>query len=506
MVIGFVLGMRNEIIDSLMWESIPLNNLIIQSGLGISQEKLDEIPIDQIDELFISRDEHYKIKIACTRINSRHTREDSQQRQTKSYVAGHEVDSGKIVVKPFGDDYCIELAPCYYLGKEENLDKTDYKLSCYHVKCKYIEKETKVLKEWILNGGQSGLQFCDNKRIQYTVKSSIVGVYGDIDFPINEERLEQESYGTFIHLKYQDTAFDISFVGSNYGPEWSNNISISYFEEYGRIPSENERIIIRSYLSFFMGRKLFYIGNSTYDEKGDLLGFEMDSPNTYGFEIERICGNGGNPPISDRYEEIDSYFESVQKYIDCYASLYGKLDFESFFTSYWYTKNLAKPYDLPILASALQGLMKKWYEQVEDNPETVRMNKNEFNKRIKLLRDKVAEAFEGTELAKRMQYSLEDINRMSISEQLSNFFEKIGITIGKMEKKALQARNIAAHGSIRTANGNYTELITLSRVYDCIIVRVILSLLGYEGKYVDYGTLGYPQKDIKVPSGEMVVS
>lgn len=500
--------MRNEIIDSLLWESIPMNNLIVQSGLGISQENLDEIPIDQIDELYISRDEHYNIKIICTKTNGRHDNgEIIQQRQTQQpYVAGKEIKPGKIVVKPFGNDYCIELSPCYYIGQKRNQDKTDYKLSCYHVKCRYIEKETKVLKEWVLNGGQSGLRFCDNKKIQYTVESSIVGTYGDLDFPIKKECFPIESYGTFIHLKFQNTAFDVSFIGNSYGPEWSDNISISYFEEYGRIPSEEERKIIRSYLSFFMGRELFYVGNSTYDEKGDLLGFEMDSPNTYGFEIERICRNGGNPPISDKYEDRDLYFESVQKYIDRFAFLYEYLDFEDFFISYWYTKNLAKPYDLPILASAIQGVMKKWYEQVEDNPETVRMDKKEFNKRIKPIKNKIADAFEGTELAERIQYSLDGINRMSISEQLSNFFEKIGITIGNLEKKALQARNNVAHGSVRTADGKYAEQITMSRVYDCIIVRVILYLLGYEGKYVDYGTLGYPQKDIKTPSGEMIVS
>lgn len=34
---------------------------------------------------------------------------------------------------------------------------------------------------------------------------------------------------------------------------------------------------------------------------------------------------------------------------------------------------------------------------------------------------------------------------------------------------------------------------------------IVLTLLGYTGKYVDYGTLGFPEKNIKVPSGEAVV-
>ena len=41
----------------------------------------------------------------------------------------------------------------------------------------------------------------------------------------------------------------------------------------------------------------------------------------------------------------------------------------------------------------------------------------------------------------------------------------------------------------------------MSQVYECIIVRAILKLLKYDGNYVDYGTLGFPEKNINYPSG-----
>lgn len=37
-----------------------------------------------------------------------------------------------------------------------------------------------------------------------------------------------------------------------------------------------------------------------------------------------------------------------------------------------------------------------------------------------------------------------------------------------------------------------------------ILVRVILKLLKYEGNYIDYGTIGYPEKNINCPSGSEV--
>ena len=149
--------------------------------------------------------------------------------------------------------------------------------------------------------------------------------------------------------------------------------------------------------------------------------------------------------------------------------------------------------------------MKKWYEQVELNLETILFEKKEFKNRIKPIKDLVKEQFKDTEYADRMQPSVDLMNRMTINEMLWHFFDKIGMPIGEIEKKVLQARNLSAHGSFREMGGDYSELYKYSKVYECIIARTVLTLLGYTGKYVDYGTLGFPEKNIKVPSGEVVV-
>ena len=80
------------------------------------------------------------------------------------------------------------------------------------------------------------------------------------------------------------------------------------------------------------------------------------------------------------------------------------------------------------------------------------------------------------------------------------------MTIGKKEKDALRARNFSAHGSFGGDNVDYEEQFFTSQVYECILVRVILKLLKYEGTYIDYGTLGYPEKDINCPSGEKLTT
>lgn len=149
--------------------------------------------------------------------------------------------------------------------------------------------------------------------------------------------------------------------------------------------------------------------------------------------------------------------DTIQKYIEPFSELYEKLDFASFFSAYWYAQKVTQPMDLPILSAALENLKRKWYEEVEINPETVLMDKKDFSKRIKPIKKMVETQFAGTEYVERMKRSVEGMNRMSVSEQLTHFFEGIDMPVGKKEKKALQARNFSAHGLYAGDSIDYEE-------------------------------------------------
>lgn len=490
-------------ISELFWENVPTDNLIYKGITKIEEKGLENLPVDIIDEIYVSRDENYNIKVSCaSNTGIVVNKVPLGNKQKMDYAPGEIVPPGELIIRSFGDTRSMVFNPCYYNGCSITFNRTEYQLSCYRVEYKYSTNPVSVLKEWILNGGKSGLRVCTNQTYKYTVEEALFGTYGDLEFPAREVYEKQETLGRFTHFSFMDTAFDVHYVGNNYGPEWSENLCISYFDKYGRIPNDEERKIIRDYLSFIIGSKLILIGNSTFDDTGNQLGFVMDSPNTYCFDIEKMCKSVATPPINDRIDSLQDYYDTVQKYINPFTDLYEKLDFGSLFDSYWYAKSIAKPYDLPILSGALECLMKRWYEQVELNPETVLMNKKDFQKRVKVVKKAVEEQFKDTEYAERMQRSVESMNRMSINEKIIHFFDRINMPIGKNEEIALHARNFSAHGSFRDMENNNFELIMTSKIYECIIVRTVLVLLGYEGKYVDYGTLGQPDRDIRVPSGD----
>lgn len=491
--------MKKNKLDALLWEQNMFDNLIIQGATDISQENLDDILFEYVDEFGVSRDDDYNIKLKCIRhINRFRNSAPIKKPNKKDVLAGSLIPEGKISIKLF-DEFQIIMQPCFYNGYESKMDKTEYNLSCYHIEGKDSTKKMVALKEWIINGKPNGLYFCTNKKFEYMVEGTVLGLYGDMYFPQKQMMQEQSYVGRFVHVQYKDTAFDIHYVNDTYGPQWSTNISISYYEDYGRIPNSEERGIIREYISFLAGKRLIYTGESHYDENGNVIGFVMESPRTYGMDIKSLCAQVGCAPIRNDITASQNYFETFIKYIEPFEKFYSTLDFQSLFSAYWYAHEIAKPMDLPILSGALEHLMKKWYSEIKLNPETVLMDKKEFSKCIMPIIEKVEEQFEGTEYVERMKRSILNINRMSVNEQVTNFFTEISLPIGEEEKKALRARNFSAHGSFR--EGDYREQYLLSRVYECLISRVVLKLLGYKGFYVDYGTIGYPMKEIDCPIG-----
>jgi len=466
-------------LDSLLWEQIPTEEYLSINCRNVEQEYLDEIPFEDIYELRISRDDNYNIKVFCARDVLPYSKENDKKKKTIKLNTDNELTSipkGKLCIKD--DCYETTLMHCYINEIGGNLFKTEYKLSCDKVVCINKQHAPFALREWVLNGSQEGLRFYVNNDISYKIEGATYGLYGDFDFPHKSVSPEAEYQGGFTHIRYKDTAFDIHFMNSSYGPKWSVNFSISYFEKYGRIPDPEEREIIRDYLGFFMGKRLICLGNSIYDASGNVIGFEIDNSHIAGFNIQDICKKVSMPPIDDSSDALDDYVNELQNHIDEFSDLYKKLDFDFLFRSYWYAKEVVVPLDIPILASALEHLVVIWYKEAEDNPETTLVGKKEFSRRIKPVKDVVKKCFDDTEYKDRMIRSIESMNRMSVSERFEHFFNIIGLEIGEMEKKALSARNFPAHGNY---HNNFDEYHKMSQIYRSLINRVVLKLLNYEG-------------------------
>lgn len=163
-------------LDALLWEQIMFDNFIIHGATDISQENLDDVSFEDIDKLSVSRDEDYNIKIRCIRYINRFSDSGTTKKfLQKDEISGEWISEGRINIKLFGD-FQIIMKPCYYNGCECKMDKTEYKLSCYHLEGQSLSKKTVVIREWLINGNAKGLCFCVNKKFKYTVEGATYGL------------------------------------------------------------------------------------------------------------------------------------------------------------------------------------------------------------------------------------------------------------------------------------------------------------------------------------------
>ncbi len=69
---------------------------------------------------------------------------------------------------------------------------------------------------------------------------------------------------------------------------------------------------------------------------------------------------------------------------------------------------------------------------------------------------------------------------MGGNEKIDLLFDRFGIIIGPLEKEALKARNLMAHGTMKTLDyERYKEIIRKSYAYRTLFHRVILKILSY---------------------------
>ena len=91
---------------------------------------------------------------------------------------------------------------------------------------------------------------------------------------------------------------------------------------------------------------------------------------------------------------------------------------------------------------------------------------------------------------------------MGANDRLRFFFDEIGLSVGETEWWAIRERNPMAHGAASVFDKSTNEsMIRATDVYRTLFHRIVLKLLGYDGAYIDHGTLGHPIRDISEPSG-----
>jgi hypothetical protein len=478
--------MENDIQD-LEWE-IPPNKITISRF-----DDSEQIP-KGIKKVLINRDEDYKLRLTLFH-------DDDEFKEKIEEAIDKEKSSNNFFEFSGLDENSRQyiFKNCLITKSESSFNpsfKQKFELFISEVYMTTdFKKEKSYLTEWYLNGPEI---YVFNK-ITKRIKSK--GVREHL-FSKNDQRFDkngkfQVSYSTdFIKVDYSDFQFLITRVPHEYGPKWSANIGIEYRKEWGRIPEENERKIVSELCSFILGRQLLLIGNTVYGHDWNIINEYFCNP--WGESPRSICNISKNDRSPVRIRMCSNDAESlIYQLLPQYFKLRSDLGLCEALWFYWISRYTTIGMNLPILWSAIEVLMKKWLKGRKSKSHGVYIKKSEFETLLKSELDFIEKKLVGIPHKDAIIANIKRSNEMSLTDKIPVFFEELPLNIDKAKWKTIAyERHYFAHGGLDFDDINWKSIIGKTDALETIFHKVMLKLLGYSGKYIDYSVEEWAEKEL----------
>lgn len=272
----------------------------------------------------------------------------------------------------------------------------------------------------------------------------------------------------------------INLVPNKMNPDWSNKVCISYASD-DYIQNKKLRNEIEFVISFIFGRKLIKIGEAHYDSNGIKIKENIKNPFLNDiFNIKNVCLSSDNSPIP--FEPFDSNNEQIMSnIINSFMSLRDSLDFSTMFINYWNSTFSLPESKMILLAASLESISKSWYEKENYKGETTFIDKQLFKTLVRDIKKQFHKQFKEFKEYPILISRFDNLNNRG-KKSLDFFFKEINMELGEIENDALKYRNKPVHGD-NIFSEKYVDMVVYSEVYHVIMNRVILILLGYDGKY-----------------------
>ncbi|WOX56643.1 hypothetical protein [uncultured Methanoculleus sp.] len=192
----------------------------------------------------------------------------------------------------------------------------------------------------------------------------------------------------------------------------------------------------------------------------------------------------------------------LQDLIPKYLEAREDLNLDEALMRYWIGSALPTGTDIPIIANGMEILVNAWFRSERSKNKGTYLPMEEFSRLIEDGLANIASKLGDNPYKDRFLRKMRNANNKGSGERMESFFQELGLNIGTLEKKAINARNRMIHSMI-TTNGQeqLEDLIRISFAYRTLFHRVTLRILGYTGKYVDYATEGLPERAVEEAVG-----
>lgn len=290
-----------------------------------------------------------------------------------------------------------------------------------------------------------------------------------------------------IYIKNKDLDITIQLVDNSLLPYWANGIQLEFREQNNQIPNKETRTSIAEIIGFIIGNQFLKIGESHFDF--ELNVFEQHAYKPLVDNVISKCKSFATPPINFRdfndWQKIERVLTSI---IPKYLKLKSSYQLNNVLWKYWIADELAIGTNLPILSSALEGLVDNYIKVNNLNKRKTKKEKGEYQE---LITDSILDLetkLQDYDFSKKIIDKIKNPFNLGIGEKLNIFFDNINIDINNesIENEALKARNKMAHSNIGSSYEECIKYIKLSKAYKTFVNRIILKILDYNGSYIDY--------------------
>jgi hypothetical protein len=291
--------------------------------------------------------------------------------------------------------------------------------------------------------------------------------------------------------------FVVHVVPNPFGPPWSKNIAIDFGPA---VPTDEVREAIGEIVGFAVGRRLIFVGSTTFDSEGHRLMAEARSP--WDDESQSTCARHDDAVLEIGVGEGVNRLENVLgNLVPRYLKARAPLRLKDALWNYWLAAEAPLGLDLPIYSAAVEALKAGWFKSEQSKAKGTYIDKARFSALLEETFTLAENALKDEPSRFHILRKMKNCFQMSGNEQLSALFDELGLPIGTQERAAIKARNSPAHGGGAAGDAELTALHRHSATYKVLFERVFLKILGYEGTYIDRSSVGFPLRCLDEPPG-----
>lgn len=359
--------------------------------------------------------------------------------------------------------------------------------------------EPKWLSIWCLNGPRTQIMPSRvTKRVLHTnisrSRAILGGTHGELDHRVEATGGAESHSRDYWLLTNKYFKLRLCNVPEAFGPNWSRNVAVELLEYPNRSFSLLEAQVILGALGFLFGARFIPVGCSWFSENDFLIRSESFVP--WGTNLKQECSQQAMPPISLQQGGVEKV---VGKILEQIFSLNEEMDFSAGMIGYWLSRLSPAEAAFANIASGLESLMNAWFKSKRSRSQAQYLPQAEFNAVTTEPFCQVERALSGVAHADRILRRLKQANSIGSNEKFERFFEEIELPIGEVEKYAISVRNRFVHGAGAVPTEKVHNLVYTLRSYQSMFHRILLRLIGYQGKYVDYSCLGFPERPLLEP-------